>query len=99
MDRSSRAEAAAAPGTPVGGARTRRQEQVLDGLEEIFREEGFRRLTIGELATRLRCSRSTLYAMAPTKEEGSRLAWARTLPKAALFSEGGRLVRPGDGSV
>ncbi|MGI9592066.1 MAG: TetR/AcrR family transcriptional regulator [Myxococcota bacterium] len=50
-------------------ARTRRQRQILDDLEAIFREEGFRRLTVGELANRLRCSKSTLYAIAPTKEE------------------------------
>jgi len=52
-----------------GRRRTRRQQQILDALEVIFREEGFRSLTIGDLANRLRCSRSTLYAIAPTKEE------------------------------
>lgn len=45
-----------------------RAESVLDGLEHIFLAEGFRRVTIGELATRLHCSRRTLYSLAPSKE-------------------------------
>jgi len=32
-------------------------------------EEGFAHLTVGELAARLRCSRRTLYELAPTKDE------------------------------
>lgn len=31
--------------------------------------EGFRRLTVGELARRLRCSRRSLYELAPSKDE------------------------------
>lgn len=46
-----------------------REERMLDALEEIFLEDGFRRVTIGELAARLRCSRTRLYALAPTKED------------------------------
>lgn len=46
-----------------------RGEQVLDGLEEIFLSEGFRRAGVGELAARLHCSRTTLYALAPSKQE------------------------------
>jgi AcrR family transcriptional regulator len=46
-----------------------RGEQILDRLEEIFFGEGFRRVTVGELAARLHCSRATLYALAPSKEE------------------------------
>jgi len=49
--------------------RAQRREQILDQLENLFLNEGFRGLTIGALATRLRCSRSTLYGLAPTKEE------------------------------
>ena len=54
---------------PPGLLLSARQEEILDLLEAIFREEGFRSLTIGELAKRLACSRSTLYAIAATKEE------------------------------
>lgn len=41
---------------------------LLNSLEEIFLGEGFRRVTVGELAARLHCSRTTLYALAPSKE-------------------------------
>jgi AcrR family transcriptional regulator len=48
---------------------TPRQQDVLDGLEGIFLRDGFRQLTIEQLAARLRCSRRTLYELAPSKEE------------------------------
>ncbi|MGH7860587.1 MAG: TetR/AcrR family transcriptional regulator [Candidatus Binatia bacterium] len=46
-----------------------RRERLLDALEGIFFREGFRRVTVGELASRLRCSRRALYEIAPTKED------------------------------
>lgn len=46
-----------------------RQEQILDGLEDVFLREGFHRVTVGGLASRLRCSRRALYELAPSKEE------------------------------
>lgn len=49
--------------------RSRRQEELLDALEALVRTEGLGGLTVGALAARLRCSRSTLYALAPSKEE------------------------------
>jgi len=49
--------------------RSDRQDEILDDLESIFLEEGFRRLTLGALAKRLRCSLRSLYQLAPTKEE------------------------------
>lgn len=45
-----------------------RDEAMLDRLEDIFLSEGFRRVTVARLASRLRCSRRTLYDLAPTKE-------------------------------
>jgi AcrR family transcriptional regulator len=53
---------------PVATA-TSRTEALLDRLEEIFVREGFARVTIGELATRLRCSRRSLYELAPGKND------------------------------
>ncbi|MFI6532032.1 TetR/AcrR family transcriptional regulator [Nonomuraea sp. NPDC050547] len=53
----------------LGRSFTSRQESVLAELEEIFLREGFRRLTIQELAARLHCSRRTLYDLAPSKDE------------------------------
>jgi AcrR family transcriptional regulator len=45
-----------------------RHEILLQGLEEIFLGEGFRRVTIAELAARLQCSRRSLYELAESKE-------------------------------
>jgi AcrR family transcriptional regulator len=41
----------------------------LDALEAIFLKEGFRDVTVEELTIRLRCSRQTLYRLAPSKPE------------------------------
>jgi AcrR family transcriptional regulator len=54
---------------PRGRAWSPRQRQLLDDLQVLFLAEGFRHLTIGDLADRLRCSRRTLYGLAPSKEE------------------------------
>ncbi|MFY0409511.1 TetR/AcrR family transcriptional regulator [Solicola sp. PLA-1-18] len=43
--------------------------RVVDGLVEIFLAEGFAHLGVAELARRLSCSKSTLYAVAPSKEQ------------------------------
>ncbi len=48
---------------------TRRQAELLDQLEALFLTEGFARFTLEELALRLRCSKSTLYALAGSKEQ------------------------------
>jgi AcrR family transcriptional regulator len=43
--------------------------QLLDELIELFLAEGFLEFGIGDLAARLRCSRSTIYRVAETKEQ------------------------------
>ncbi|WP_007024013.1 TetR/AcrR family transcriptional regulator [Saccharomonospora iraqiensis] len=48
---------------------TRRQLAVLDELEELFLTDGFVSFTLDDLAARLRCSKTTLYALAPSKEQ------------------------------
>jgi AcrR family transcriptional regulator len=48
---------------------TRRQAELLDQLEGLFLTEGFARFTLEELAVRLHCSKSTLYALAGSKEQ------------------------------
>src|SRR3954451_18267399 len=48
---------------------TRRQAELLDQLEELFLAEGFARFTLEDLALRLHCSKSTLYALAGSKEQ------------------------------
>ncbi len=52
----------------VAGPALQRREAVLDALEMLFQRRGFRDVSIGELAERLRCSRRVFYAIAPTKE-------------------------------
>jgi len=46
-----------------------RRGQLLDELIELFLDEGFRRFGVGDLAARLRCSRSTIYLVAASKEQ------------------------------
>jgi AcrR family transcriptional regulator len=45
-----------------------RREVLIGRLEELILSEGFRHLTMDELATRLQCSKSTLYAVAAGKD-------------------------------
>lgn len=42
---------------------------MFDELVDIFLTEGFIRLSLADLAGRLHCSKSTLYALAPSKEQ------------------------------
>jgi AcrR family transcriptional regulator len=46
-----------------------REAELLRSLEGIFLAEGGLRLTLADLAGRLRCSKRTLYLIAPSKEE------------------------------
>jgi len=46
-----------------------RRQELLDGLVEIFLAEGFTGLSLEDLAVRLQCSKSTLYGLAPSKEQ------------------------------
>jgi AcrR family transcriptional regulator len=46
-----------------------RQEEVLDVVEAVFQREGIRGVRMSELAREASCSRSTLYELAPRKED------------------------------
>lgn len=73
-------------------ARTRaRREEVLAELRVLFLAEGFADLTIGDLAERLHCSRSTLYLVAGSKEQIV-VATVRSYFKAAAASIERRLA-------
>nr|WP_240519670.1 TetR/AcrR family transcriptional regulator [Amycolatopsis antarctica] len=48
---------------------TARQLALLAELERLFLAEGFIAFTLDDLAARLHCSKSTLYAVAPSKEQ------------------------------
>jgi AcrR family transcriptional regulator len=46
-----------------------RQADLIARLQALFLAEGFAAFSIGDLTDRLRCSRTTLYAVAPSKEQ------------------------------
>lgn len=46
-----------------------RHRSILEGLEKLMRDGDLARLTIGEMATRLECSRRSLYELAPAKDQ------------------------------
>jgi AcrR family transcriptional regulator len=45
-----------------------RRDQLLRQIQEIVLAEGFARLTVDDIAARLQCSKSTLYAISSSKE-------------------------------
>jgi AcrR family transcriptional regulator len=49
--------------------RTARQVDLLNRLVALMAAEGFSQFTLDDLAERLRCSKTTLYALAPTKQQ------------------------------
>ncbi|MBF6538565.1 TetR/AcrR family transcriptional regulator [Nocardia farcinica] len=56
-------------GLTTAGFATRRRTQLFDALVDLFLAEGFAHLTLDEIARRLRCSKSTLYTLADSKEQ------------------------------
>ncbi|MFE3825363.1 TetR/AcrR family transcriptional regulator [Streptomyces sp. NPDC059092] len=64
----------APPPAPLRTARrrrvdTRRREELLAQVTEIFLAEGFTSVGVNDLARRLHCSKSTLYGVGATKEQ------------------------------
>ncbi len=51
------------------GLESVRERELLDQIEDIILAEGFEHLRVGGLASRLHCSRTTLYLLAPSKDE------------------------------
>jgi AcrR family transcriptional regulator len=49
--------------------RTARQVDLLDRLVDLMAEEGFSGFTLDDLAERLHCSKTTLYALASSKQQ------------------------------
>lgn len=45
-----------------------RQDEILQRVQDLVLAEGFARLTVDDLAARLQCSKSTLYAISSSKE-------------------------------
>jgi AcrR family transcriptional regulator len=46
-----------------------RRNELLESLEKIFLAEGFNSLTVDEICRRLKCSKSTLYSIADSREQ------------------------------
>lgn len=44
-------------------------ERRLDKLEQVFKREGFRHLNVADMATKLQCSKRSLYELATSKQE------------------------------
>lgn len=61
---------------------TGRQLQLRDELLELFLAEGFRHLTVDDVAARLGCSKRTLYALAGSKDELAASAVRRFFARA-----------------
>lgn len=66
---------------------TRRRAELFDRLVELFLAEGFAHLTLDEIASRLRCSKSTLYTLAGSKEQLVQAATVHFFRNAAVAVE------------
>ncbi len=64
-----------------------RRDELLDQLVELFLAEGFRQFTLGDLAARLRCSKTTLYALGVSKEQLTGNAVRHFFRRATAFVE------------
>ncbi|MFT4044939.1 MAG: hypothetical protein QM673_17390, partial [Gordonia sp. (in: high G+C Gram-positive bacteria)] len=58
-----------APGFSTPAFSTQRRNDLFDGLLNLMLAEGFAHLAIADLAARLRCSKSTLYTLADSREQ------------------------------
>ncbi len=47
----------------------RKQEELIERLIEVFLREGFMELSIDDMARRLRCSKTTIYGVAESKQQ------------------------------
>ncbi len=69
MDRETSPRGRRAGGSALRHGRTARQQDLLRRLVDLFAAEGFSRFTLDDLAERLHCSKTTLYALASSKPE------------------------------
>lgn len=74
------------------GFATRRRSELFDELLALFLAEGFAHLTLDDLAGRLRCSKSTLYTLAGSKEQLVRAVTVHYFRRATELIES-RIVR------
>lgn len=62
---------------------TRRRMQLFDDVVDLFLTEGFARLTLDDIAARSRCSKSTLYTLADSKDQLVRAVTVHFFRRAA----------------
>jgi AcrR family transcriptional regulator len=74
-----------------------RQEEVLDVVEAVFLREGIRGLRMGQLAAEASCSRSTLYELAPSKEDLLLLVLDRMMRR--IMRRGGEAIAQAEDPV
>lgn len=67
---------------------TARQAELFDQLTALFLAEGFAHFTLDELARRLRCSKSTLYLLADSRDGLVRAAVVHFFRRAAQHVDG-----------
>lgn len=75
---------------------TRRRTELFDALVALFLAEGFGELTVDAIAARLRCSKTTLYALAGSRDELVRAVVVHFFRGATERVET-RLAQAGDG--
>ncbi|MGB3356318.1 MAG: TetR/AcrR family transcriptional regulator [Mycobacterium sp.] len=66
---------------------TRRRTELFDSLTDLLLSEGFAHLTLEDMAARLRCSKSTLYTLAGSKEQLVQAATVHFFRAATEFVE------------
>ena len=66
---------------------TRRRTELFDALVALLLAEGFAHLTLDDIAARLRCSKSTLYTLAASKEQLVQAAIVHFFRSATGFVE------------
>lgn len=66
---------------------TRRRTELFDALVALLLSEGFAHLTLDDMAARLRCSKSTLYTLAGSKEQLVQAATVHFFRSATEFVE------------
>ena len=66
---------------------TRRRTELFDALVALLLAEGFAHLTLDDMAARLRCSKSTLYTLAASKEQLVQAAIVHFFRSATGFVE------------
>jgi AcrR family transcriptional regulator len=83
-----------------------RRNELMENLEKIFLAEGFSSLTVDEICRRLKCSKSTLYSIAGSREQIIQAVTRHFFARATIAIEaevaqetdpGGQIIRYLDG--